>query len=97
MGVRRVLDSTSLDDAVATMDTVTLVRSAIRARSPPRGSGSRAPLPAPRRDDDYRTGGKPAADWGDAAARAALVDALARDGEAVLAALEGEPLPAPLA
>ena len=29
-GVRRVLDSTPLYDAVATMDTVTLVRSAIR-------------------------------------------------------------------
>jgi hypothetical protein len=30
VGVRRVLDSTPLYDAVATMDTVTLVRSAIR-------------------------------------------------------------------
>ncbi len=31
VGVRRVLDSTPLYDAVATMDTVTLVRSAIGA------------------------------------------------------------------
>ena len=31
VGVRRVLDSTPLYDAVATMDTVTLVRSAVRA------------------------------------------------------------------
>lgn len=97
LGVRRVLDSTPLYDAVATMDTVTLVRSAIRgvlAVSDGREPSLRSVL---RRDDDYRTGGKPAADWTDAAARAALVDALARDGEAVLAALEGEPLPPPLA
>jgi hypothetical protein len=97
VGVRRVLDSTPLYDAVATMDTVTLVRSAIRGvlgASGDREPSLRAVL---RRDDDYRTGGKPAADWDDAAARAALVDALARDGEAVLAALEGEPLGPPLA
>ncbi|MGZ6839954.1 MAG: IS1182 family transposase [Frankiaceae bacterium] len=97
VGVRRVLDSTPLYDAVATMDTVTLVRSAIRgvlAVSDGREPSLRSVL---RRDDDYRTGGKPAADWDDAAAREALVDALARDGEAVLAALEGEPLPPPLA
>jgi hypothetical protein len=97
LGVRRVLDSTPLYDAVATMDTVTLVRSAIRgvlAASGEREPALRAVL---RRDDDYRSGGKPAADWDDADARAALVDALARDGDAVLASLEGEPLPAPLA
>ena len=97
VGVRRVLDSTPLYDAVATMDTVTLVRSAIRgvlAASGDREPSLRAVL---RRDDDYRGGGKPAADWDDADARAALVDGLASDGEAVLAALEGEPLPAPLA
>jgi hypothetical protein len=97
LGVRRVLDSTPLYDAVATMDTVTLVRSAIRGVLGV--SGDREPVlrAVLRRDDDYRTGGKPAADWDDADARAALVDALARDGEAVLTALEGEPLPPPLA
>jgi IS5 family transposase len=92
-----VLDSTPLYDAVATMDTVTLVRSAIRgvlATAEGREPGLRAVL---ARDDDYRSGGKPAADWDDADARAALVDALARDGEAVLTALEGEPLAPPLA
>jgi len=97
VGVRRVLDSTPLYDAVATMDTVTLVRSAIRgvlAASDQREPSLRTVL---RRDDDYRTGGKPAADWDDADARAALVDALARDGEAVLLAVEGEPLAPPLA
>ncbi|MEX1170717.1 MAG: IS1182 family transposase [Chloroflexota bacterium] len=93
VGVRRVLDSTPLYDAVATMDTVSLVRSAIRgvlAAAPDREPQLRAVL---RRDDDYRTGGKPACDWEDAEARLALVDALARDGQTLLEALEGSPLP----
>jgi len=92
VGVRRVLDSTPLYDAVATMDTVTLVRSAIRgvlAAADDREPALRAVL---RRDDEYRTSGKPAIDWEDAEARAALVDALARDGEAVLSELENQPL-----
>lgn len=97
VGVRRVLDSTPLYDAVATMDTVTLVRSAIRGVLAAAGERDPALRAVLRRDDAYRTGGKPQADWDDADARAALVDALARDGEAVLTALEGEPLPAPLA
>jgi IS5 family transposase len=96
VGVRRVLDSTPLYDAVATMDTVTLVRSAIRGVLSV--SGEREPVlrSVLRRDDDYRTSGKPALDWDDAAARADLVDALARDGRAVLDALQGESLAAPL-
>ena len=99
VGVRRVLDSTPLYDAVATMDTVTLVRSAIRGVL----AAAEAEEPKPvlravlRRDDDYRKGGKPACDWEDAEARLALVDALARDGLALLEALEGTPLPGPLA
>ena len=96
VGVRRVLDSTPLYDAVATMDTVTLVRSAIRgvlASAEDRELQLRSVL---RRDDDYRSGGKPACDWEDAESRAALVDALARDGVALLLALEGEPVPEPL-
>ena len=97
VGIRRVLDSTPLYDAVATMDTVTLVRSAIRGVLAASGGREPALRQVLRRDDDYRTGGKPAANWDDADARAALVDALARDGEAVLGALEGKPLEAPLA
>ena len=93
VGVRRVLDSTPLYDAVATMDTVTLVRSAIRGVLSVAGEGEPALRSVLRRDDEYRTGGKPAIDWEDAEARAALVDDLARDGEAVLGALEGQPLP----
>jgi hypothetical protein len=97
VGARRVLDSTPLYDAVATMDTVTLVRSAIRGVLGASGDREPSLRSVLARDDDYRTGGKPAADWEDAASRAALVDALARDGEAVLTALEDEPLPPPLA
>jgi hypothetical protein len=42
-----------------------------------------------RRDDDYAAAGKPACDYGDPAARGELVDALARDARALLAALDG--------
>ena len=97
VGLRRVLDSTPLYDAVATMDTVTLVRSAIRGVLAEAGEDREPTLRSVlRRDDDYRKGGKPACDWDDAESRLALVDALARDGEAVLEALEGQPLPTPL-
>ncbi|MGC8633741.1 MAG: transposase [Candidatus Limnocylindrales bacterium] len=95
VGARRVLDSTPPYDAVATMDTVTLVRSAIRgvlAVADEREATLRRVL---RRDDDYRSAGKPTADYDDRAAREALVDALARDGYALLAALEGERLEPP--
>ncbi len=96
VGVRRVLDSTPLYDAVATMDTVTLVRSAIRGLLAAAGDHEAMLRELLRRDDDYRTGGKPAADYDDAAARAALVDTLARDGSALLDALAGDSLPAEL-
>ena len=93
VGRRRVLDSTPLYDAVATMDTVTLVRSAIRgllkAADGELAGALRAVL---RRDDDYRAAGKPVCDYGDAAAREALVDALAKDAHALLAVLEGRGL-----
>lgn len=93
VGRRRVLDSTALFDAVATMDTVTLVRSAIRgvlaASDSVLGPQLRAVL---CRDDDYAQAGKPACDWEDRAAREALVDALARDARAVLEVLDGREL-----
>jgi hypothetical protein len=57
------------------------------------GSALRAVL---KRDDDYGSGGKPSCDWDDAAAREALVDALARDGYAVLTLLDGRSLSAPV-
>jgi len=93
VGRRRVVDSTPLYDAVATMDTVTLIRSALRqllkVASAEEAGRIRAVL---RRDDDYKQAGKPACDWEDAQARAELVDALARDGYAALQALEGQEL-----
>ena len=91
-GRRRVLDSTPLYDAVATMDTVTLVRSAIRGllrAAGEREAGLRGLL---ARDDDYAAAGKPVCDYEDAAAREALVDALAKDARAVLGALDGQDL-----
>ena len=92
VGVRRVLDSTPLYDAVATMDTVSLVRSAIRGLLAAAGEREPCLRALLRRDDDYRAGGKPACDWEDAGVRAALVDALAHDGQALLDALDGAPL-----
>ncbi len=93
VGRRRVLDSTPLYDAVATMDTVTLVRSAIRGVLKAAGSDLGGELRAVlRRDDDYAAGGKPACDYDDPAAREELVDALARDAHALLTALDGHEL-----
>ncbi len=93
VGRRRVLDSTPLYDAVTTMDTVTLVRSAIRGLLKACDSGLAGELRRLlRRDDDYAAAGKPACDYGDPAARGELVDALARDAHALLAALAGQEL-----
>jgi hypothetical protein len=97
-GRRRVLDSTPLYDAVATMDTVTLVRSAVRgllAACGPELAGELRGVLA--RDDDYAAAGKPACDYEDPAARDELAGALARDARAVLAALEGRKLGSPVA
>ena len=93
IGRKRVLDSTALYDAVATQDTVTLIRSAIRAllRAVDKALGAEL-RSCCKRDDDYVAPGKPSCDWDDAQAREALVDALARDAYAVLAALDGRTL-----
>jgi hypothetical protein len=93
VGRRRVLDSTALYDAVATMDTVTLVRSAIRGLLRAADAESEVQLRALlRRDDDYAAAGKPVCDYEDPEARAALVDALAEDAHVLLGALEGREL-----
>lgn len=93
VGRKRVLDSTALYDAVATQDTVTLMRSALRgllgAVSTEAAARIRSLL---TRHDDYAQAGKPSCDWDDAAAREALVDALARDGYAALQALQEQKL-----
>jgi len=93
VGRKRVLDSTALYDAVATQDTVTLIRSSIRAvlrvADAALGAQLRSVL---KRDDDYAAPGKPGCDWEDAAAREALVDALARDAHAILGQLHDRKL-----
>ncbi len=97
MGNRvRVLDSTPVYDAVATQDTVTQLRAAIRKllraldRDYPVVAGKvRAVLV---RDDEYATPGKPPCDWDDPVAVDSLVDALVRDCAAGLVAIDGEVL-----
>jgi hypothetical protein len=90
VGRRRVLDSTPLYDAVATMDTVTLVRSAIRGLLAVCDAALEQKLRGVlERDDDYRSAGKAVCDWDDPQAREALIDALASDALALLVALEG--------
>jgi hypothetical protein len=98
VGRRRVLDSTPLYDAVATMDTVTLVRSAIRGLLAVCEGEREAELRGVLgRDDEYRTAGKPVCDYDDRVAREELIDALARDARALLVALDGRELSAELA
>lgn len=98
VGRRRVLDSTPLYDAVATMDTVTLIRSAVRgllaAAERDRDSELAAALRAAASSgDDYASAAKPVIDWDDAHARDELIDSRARDGYALLACLDGRELP----
>jgi hypothetical protein len=92
----RVLDSTPVYDSVATQDTVTQLRAAIRKvlmvldnTDPALATRVRAVL---ERDDDYASAGKPPCDWDDLAAREALVDALVGDALAALAVLDGAEL-----
>lgn len=80
---RRALDSTVLDDAVATQDTVTQLIAAIRR--------VRREVPAAAEvietqcsAHDYDDPGKPAIAWNDKAAREALVDGLVGDAHRVL-------------
>jgi hypothetical protein len=75
VGCKRVLDSTPLYDAVATMDTITLLRSAIRGllavAAGELGDELRRVITS---GDDYAGTGKPSIDWDDHAAREELVD-----------------------
>ena len=84
---RRALDSTILDDAVATQDTVTQLIAAIRRV---RRAVPEAGLVALRTASDE--GGKPVIEWSDTVARSELVTGLVHDAEAVLAAAETTPL-----
>lgn len=85
---RRALDSTLLDDAVATQDTVTQLISAIRrVRREVPGSCEIA-LHA----HDYDAGPTPVIAWDDPVAKDQLVSALVNDALTLLAAAEGEDL-----
>lgn len=84
--MRRALDSTVLDDAVATQDTVTQLIAAMRqvVREVP---GAREVVAEHCTAHDYDDPGKPRIAWNDEGARADLVDALVRDALLVLAHL----------
>jgi IS5 family transposase len=79
---RRAIDSTLLDDAVATQDTVTQLIAAIRRVRRVVPGASDVTLSA----HDYETSGKPLIAWDDPVAKTALVDALVRDALSLLAA-----------
>jgi len=85
------LDSTLLDDAVATQDTVTQLVGAIRRVR--RLVPAAAALTLGAHDYDHDPG-KPACAWDDAHAREQLVSGLVGDALAVLGALEGAELDA---
>jgi IS5 family transposase len=82
---RRALDSTLLDDAVATQDTVTQLISAIRRvrRLVPATAG--LALEA----HDYDSAAKPAIAWDDPVAKQTLVTGLVNDALTIIGALEG--------
>jgi IS5 family transposase len=82
---RRALDSTLLDDAVATQDTVTQLVSVTRR--------TRAAVPEAAAvevaGDDYESGHKPSCAWDDPVARDELVSGLVIDAVAILDVLDG--------
>jgi IS5 family transposase len=82
---RRALDSTLLDDAVATQDTVTQLVSAIRRvrRLVPEAAAVAVTA------HDYDASGKPVCAWDDPDAKTALVTGLVNDAQALIAALDG--------
>jgi hypothetical protein len=88
---RRALDSTVLDDAVATQDTVTQLIAAIRRvrREVP---GAADVVAAYCTAHDYDDPGKPSIAWNDPQARAQLVDALVGDAHRLLGHLPDQQL-----
>jgi transposase len=80
---RRALDSTLLDDAVATQDTVTQLVSMIRRVRRAIPAAAAVPVTA----HDYEAGGKPACAWDDPTARDELVTGLVTDARAILDAV----------
>ena len=85
---RRALDSTLLDDAVATQDTVTQLIAAIRRvrRLVPEAHSVAVSA------HDYDSAAKPAIAWDDPIAKEALITALVNDALCVLRALDDQQL-----
>jgi IS5 family transposase/transposase len=93
IGHKRALDSTPLYDAVATMDTVTLIRSAIRGLLKAADAELAAELAGVLTSGDgYTSAAKPQIDWDDEAAREMLIDTRVKDAYACLALLDGREL-----
>ena len=88
---RRALDSTLLDDAVATQDTVTQLVAAVRRVR--RLVSAAAALRLDSHDYDHDPG-KPQCAWDDPEARTRVVNALVTDARAVLGAVQGADLDA---
>jgi hypothetical protein len=98
VGAKRVLDSTPLYDAVATMDTITLIRSAIRGLLKVADQALEARLRGLIcSGDDYASSAKPQIDWDDQAAREELIHSRAADGYAMLAYLDSRKVEGSLA
>lgn len=87
---RRALDSTLLDDAVATQDTVTQLVAAIRRVRRLVPAAATLELTA----HDYDASGKPVCAWDDPDSKNALVSGLVNDAVSVLTATEGVALDA---
>ena len=83
--VRRALDSTVLDDAVATQDTVTQLIAAIRRVRRLIPAAAALELSA----HDYSEPGKPRIAWDDDEARQQLITGLVTDAHTVLDAVDG--------
>lgn len=82
---RRALDSTLLDDAVATQDTITQLISVIRRVRRTIPAAAAVAVSA----HDYESAAKPAIAWDDPVAKAALISDLVNDALAIIAALDG--------
>jgi IS5 family transposase len=85
---RRALDSTILDDAVATQDTVTQLISVMRKVRRVVPEAGLVPLLTATDE-----GGKPVIEWSDKSARDALITGLVTDAEAVLSAAQAATVP----
>ncbi len=88
---RRALDSTVLEDAVATQDTVTQLIAAVR-RVAREVTGGKDAVARYCTCHDYSSPGKPRIAWDDPAARDELVSALVTDALALLAHLDTDAL-----